>query len=170
MKWIKGILILGMVAFAHSTVSINMVEASFLGSKGKSSSTEGNKSKGGKAGKASKGKTSKGNSAKGKASKGKSQKGKPAKGKAEPAAAEKKGGFLSAFSSHMKAFGSTVAAGAKSLKDKASGAVACRKGNGDKAGKKLYEMAHHGKLTDAHVVVAHASSGKQPAGRKKAKK
>jgi hypothetical protein len=154
MKWIKGFLVFGMVMLAHSTVSINTVEAN--------PKTE-HVAKKGKPAKAKKAKTAKNNKHK-KAKTAKSEK-------------SKKGGLFSSFTSGLKkagskiasgakAVGSKIASGAKAVKDKAGNAVACRSGAGEAPGKKLFAMAAAGTpLADAHVVAAHTSASKT--GRKK---
>lgn len=146
MKWIKGFLIFGMVMLAHTTISINDVEANPTAEKS---------SKKAKSSKKSSAKTSK----------------KAAKG-SKTAEAPKKGGFFSSFTASLKkvgskiasgakAAGSKIAAGAKALKDKAGGAVACRAGKGEAPGVKLYALALAGtQLTDAHVVATHAAAPK----------
>lgn len=146
MKWIKGFLIFGMVMLAHTTISINEVEAN-------STTTKSSKK-----------------NASAKASK-KSKKAKAPKG-SKTAEAPKKGGFFSSFTASLKKVGSKIAAGAKAagskitsgakaLKDKAGSAVACRAGKGEAPGAKLYALAVAGtQLTDAHIVAAHAAAPK----------
>lgn len=146
MKWIKGFLIFGMVMLAHSTISINDVEAN---TKTEKASKKTNPAK-----------TSK-----------KSEKSNAAKG-SNAAKAPKKAGFFSSFTSGLKkvgskiasgakAAGSKIASGAKAIKDKAGSAVECRAGKGETPGEKLYALAASGKqLTDAHVVAAHAAAPK----------
>lgn len=137
MKWIKGLLVLGMVMFAYSTISMNDVEAA-RGKKTQQANAKAPKGqKAPKGGKGSKG----GNHQEGKGSK-------------SAEAAPKKTGF---FASIKGAF--------SSLGSKMSNSVNCRAGKGQAPGSALYEMAKAGeKLTDAHVVTAHASPGKAAGG------
>lgn len=139
MKWIKSILVLAMVIFAHSTISINDVEAN-RSSRSKTHTTK------------------KASHSRGKAHSSKSAH----KGKAEKPA--KKGGFFSSLKSKFSAFGAKVKAGAASLKDKMSNGINCRAGKGTAPGKALFTMALKEKLTDAHIVAAHASPGKHAGG------
>lgn len=90
--------------------------------------------------------------------KGKSAKKAPASHAKKPA---KSGGFFGSLKSSFASLGAKVKAGAASLKDKAANGVACRAGAGEAPGKALFAMALKGeKLTDAHIVAAHASPGK----------
>lgn len=160
MKWIKGFLIVGMLMLAHSTVSINDVEA-----RTETAKKTGNKGK--TAAKGSKAKTAKGSKAKTANKAGKKD------------ATAKKGGLFSSFTAGLKkaggkikagakAVGSKIAAGAKAAKDKAGNAVDCRAGKGTVPGQELYAMAASGtQLTDNHVVAAHTTKPASKSGRKK---
>lgn len=157
MKWIKGFLIFGMVMLAHSTISINDVEANAkkTDAAAKKPAKSAKKDKKNKSTKAPKGKKEK----KG----GKANKSSKKVAEAKP---EKKSLF-SSFSSGLKSLGSKIASGAKAAKDKAAAALACRAGKGEAPGKKLYAMASTGTaLTDAHIVAAHTTAAPK-AGRKK---
>ena len=147
MKWIKGFLMFGMVMLAHSTVSINDIEAK--------SQTEQN----GKSAKKDKAKKNKN---------GNATEGKKTAAKKENSAKPEKKGLFSSFTSGLKSIGSKVAAGAKSVKDKASSAAECRSGKGEAPGAKLYALAATGTaLTDKHIVAAHTSAVPAKAGREK---
>lgn len=135
MKWIKGLLVLGMITFTYSTISINEIEA-----RGSQTHEAGAKS-----------------SKKAKAPKGS----KVAKGKKDKNSnkSSKKGGFFASIKGAFASVGS-----------KLSNSVNCRAGKGQVSGEALYSMAKSGeKLTDAHVVTAHASpkSASGASGRKK---
>ena len=152
MKWIKGFLMFGMVMLAHSTVSINDIEAK--------SQTEQN-------GKSAKKDKAKKNKAK-KNKNGNATEGKKTAAKKENSAKPEKKGLFSSFTSGLKSIGSKVAAGAKSVKDKASSAAECRSGKGEAPGAKLYALAATGTaLTDKHIVAAHTSAVPAKAGREK---
>jgi hypothetical protein len=131
MKWIKGLLVLGMVTFAYSAISMNDVEAA----RGKRTQQAGTKAH-------SKGKPQKGGNT--------HQRGKGARSKKDSSAKPKKAGFLSSIKGAFSNLGS-----------KMSNSVNCRAGKGEAPGAALYDMASAGeKLTDAHVVTAHASPSK----------
>jgi hypothetical protein len=147
MKWIKGILVLGMVMFAYSTISISDVEARGKTKQTRQSGKKTPKNKGAKKNTGAKGsRKNKGGKNSGKAT-----------ANAQPAKApkEKKGGFFA-----------SLKAGFSSLGSKLSNSVNCRAGKGEAPGKALFDMAMSGeRLSDAHVVTAHASPSK--AGRKR---
>lgn len=163
MKWIKGFLIFGMVMLAHSTISINDVDAKAKTEKAAKGAKKGKKAK---AAKASKNKPKQKGAKADKSSK-KVAEAKPKKKSLFSSFTSGLKGLGSKIAAGAKVAGSKIAAGAKAAKDKAAAAAACRSGKGEEPGKKLYAMASSGTaLTDAHIVAAHTTAAPK-AGRKK---